>query len=564
VDLWFFMMELVMLLAGAFLLGALAQRMRQSPIVGYLLSGAIIGPLLFNTEAVNQSAELGVSLLLFSIGLEFSLKRLRQMGRMAFGGGALQVVLTLALVILALFHWTGWPMALTIGAMVALSSTAVVMRVLVDRAEIDSVRGRTCLAILLFQDIAIVPLVLMVSLLGAGNTESNIALQIAKICAAALGLGIVCYLLLYHLVPRLLATQGLFANRELTILLAIAVGLGAAWSAHALGISPALGAFLAGILLGESPFAVQIRSDISTLRTIMVTLFFASVGMLAKPMWFITQIHWVLLAAGLIFATKTIIIFLVGLFFRLDHRNALASGLSMAQIGEFSFVLATAGRLGGVLDDFAFDLMISSIIVLMFAAPYMVSHAFALGDRLMRIFSRKQDLRPAAEAPPNPYGCAVLVVGFGPAGRNVVAHLIERQMRAVVVDINPQSRSEALQAGVQFHLGDAANEEILAHAGLMHALMAVVTLPGPTDGIRVIEMIKKMRPDMMVAARCRYHRHVPDLKRAGAQIILDEETLVGHALGDKIADYLFEADGTAMACRLAGQSLASPSFQADP
>lgn len=553
-DLWTFLMELVMLLSGAFLLGALAQRFRQSPIIGYLLAGTIVGPLLFNADAVNQAAELGVSLLLFSIGLEFSLQRLRQMGRMAFGGGTLQVLGTLTLVALVMNRSAGWPMALTLGAVVALSSTAVVMRVLVDRAEIDSVRGRTCLAILLMQDIAIVPLVIMVSLLGAGDPDVQIGLHILKICAAALGLGAVCYILLYHLVPKMLAVQGLFANRELTVLLAIAVGLGAAWAAHALGISPALGAFLAGILLGESPYATQIRADIGALRTIMVTLFFASVGMLAKPLWFITHIHWVISAAAIIFISKTVIIYLVCRLFRLDRRHSLATGITMAQIGEFSFVLVTAGRMGGILSENTFDLMVSTIIVLMFAAPYMVSHAFVFGDQILGHFSRKAFAPdPSSAATDNQQNCQVVVVGLGPAGQEVVQHLASRRLSPVAIDINPQSRVTARNLGIKVHLGDAANEEILTHAGVMNAYMAVVTLPGPTDSLRAVEIIKRLRPDLPVAVRCRYHRHVADMKSAGADIIVDEETVVGLTLGRKIADYLFEVDGTALACHLGGQ-----------
>jgi len=177
-DVWVFLLELVMLLAGAFILGAVAQRLRQSPIIGYLLAGTIVGPLLFNTEAVIQSAELGVSLLLFSIGLEFSFKRLKQLGRMAFAGGTIQVLSTLGVTAAVLLPFMELPQALTLGAVVALSSTAVVMRILVDRSEIDSVRGRSCLSILLMQDIAIVPLVLMVSLFSPMGLDTSIGIHI--------------------------------------------------------------------------------------------------------------------------------------------------------------------------------------------------------------------------------------------------------------------------------------------------------------------------------------------------------------------------------------------------
>ena len=225
-DLWFFLMELVLLLGGAFLLGALAQRFRQSPILGYILAGAIVGPLLFNASAVNQAAELGVSLLLFSIGLEFSFRQLRKIGRMAFGGGTLQVITTLLLVTLIMFSQVGLHRALALGAIVALSSTTLVLRLLVDRAEIDSVRGRACLGILLLQDIAIVPLVIMVSLLTPAAADTNVLLHIFRVLLSMIGLTAVFYLLLYRIAPVLLSEKAFFANRELTVLMAVCRGIG--------------------------------------------------------------------------------------------------------------------------------------------------------------------------------------------------------------------------------------------------------------------------------------------------------------------------------------------------
>jgi CPA2 family monovalent cation:H+ antiporter-2 len=548
-------MELVMLLAGAFILGALAQRLRQSPIIGYLLAGTIIGPLLFNAEAVNQSAELGVSLLLFSIGLEFSFNKLRRMGRMAFGSGTAQILVTMGCVTTVFVFFGNLPQALTLGAIVALSSTAVVMRVLVDRAEVDSVRGRTCLGILLVQDIAIVPLVLMVSLLAPTAGNINVGLHILKIVASAVGLAGGCYLLLYHLVPRLLFAKDLFANRELTVLLAVAVGLGASWEAHALGISPALGTFLAGMLLGESPFATQIRSDIGALRTIMVTLFFASVGMLVKPLWFLLHIHWILLAAAAVFMLKSIITFAVTRLLRLDRRYALATGITLAQVGEFSFVLAAAARGANILGGDAFDLIVSVIILLMFAAPYMVNMAIPLADRLLPLWSRK----PASRLAPDdeaPFETApeVLVVGFGPAGRQVVDRLTAYHLQPLVLDVNPRGRHLAAQMGIPFYLGDAAQEEILLHAGLERICLAVVTVPDPATSIRVVEALRRLRPRLPIAARCRYNIRLEDLRQAGADIVVDEETIVGGTLAGEIVSFLQEASGASLACRLSGRS----------
>jgi len=554
-DIWRFLMEMVLLLGGAFVLGALAQRLRQSPIVGYLLAGTLVGPLLFNAAAVNQAAELGVSLLLFSIGLEFSFKELRQMGKMAFGAGSTQVLGTLIFATLIAVWPLNLPRALTIGAIVTLSSTAIVLRVLVDRAEIDSVRGRASLGILLLQDIAVVPLVLMVSFFVPGSVKVHAGIHLLKVASAAAGLAVVFYLLFYRALPVFLSDRALFANRELTVLLTIAVGLGATWSAHALGLSPALGAFLAGLLLGESPFAAQIQADIGSLRIMMVTLFFASIGMLIKPLWFFMHLHWIFPLAVMIFILKAAVTCLIVRFFGLDNRHALATGITLAQIGEFSFVLLAAAHSGGILGDFVFNLTISVIILLMFAAPYMVTLALPLSDRLLALFTRRS---PAVNRQPSVAGAEpvnrVLVVGLGPAGLEVVESLLSQKIEPLVIDLNPQSRFSGRSRGLDVHLGDAAREEVLVHAGIKTVCMAVLTIPDPDSAIRVIRAVRRLMPLMPIAVRCRYHRHLADLQDAGASLIVDEETNIGSLLSKEVLASIRTRSGTALACRLAGQS----------
>ncbi|MGD8837051.1 MAG: cation:proton antiporter [Desulfobacteraceae bacterium] len=555
-DLWYFLFELVMLLGGAFLFGALAQRFKQSPILGYLLAGTIIGPILFNAEAVSQSAELGVSLLLFAIGLEFSFKRIKQLGRLAIGGGTIQVTATLACVCLLLLPWVKMPQAITIGAIVALSSTAVVMRMLVDRSEIDSIRGRSCLAILLLQDMAIVPLVIMVSLFSPEAAQSGIAVHILKVVASAGGLGLGLYILLYKGVPLLLASRGVFTNRELTVLLALAIGLGASLAAHAMGVSPALGAFVAGMLLGESPFATQIRADIGAVRIIMVTLFFASVGMLAKPLWFITHMHWIIAAGLSIFILKAVIIFGTGRLFGLNNRQSLATGISLAQVGEFSFVLAATAMQGGLLGGNSYDLVISVIILLMFAAPYMVEYAFPMTDRVLAmVLGRPSAAHLQIQSEKIEPSQKVLLVGLGPCGQEVVRHLQQRNMTPLVIDNNPQSRVKAYELGVKVHLGDATHEELLLHAGLPTACMAVVTVPDPSSAVQIVSLIRQLRPSLPIAARCRYHRHLAAVKEAGATITVDEESHVGHRLAHQIVAFMQLESGESLACRLVGKPL---------
>lgn len=553
-DIWYFVMELVMLLGSAFLLGALAQRLGQSPIIGYLLAGTLVGPLLFNTATVSQASELGVALLLFAIGLEFSFKQLMKMGRMAFGGGTLQVMLTMLVVTLIMFSMVGLPRALTLGAILALSSTTVVLRMLVDRMEMDSVKGRACLAILLLQDIAIVPLVMMVSFFTPAAAEMNMVLHILKVILSVIGLAGSFYLLLYHLAPMLLSEAKLFANRELTVLLSIAVGLGAAWTAHTLKISPALGAFVAGMLLGESPFATQIRADIGSMRIIMVTLFFASVGIQAKPMWFVTHLPSIVLVSLLVLMLKTGIIYGVARLFSLDNRQALATGITLSQVGEFSFVLAATAATGGVLAADTVDLLVSVIIVLMLVTPYLISHADTMAERLLALISHRKPVSADPSPPRESAISQVLVIGLGPAGRQVVQTLKAHRLEPILTDVNPKSREYAREQGLRLHLGDAAHEEVLMHAGLTDVCMAVVTVPDPHTAARIVAMIRRLRPRITIAVRCRYNRHMESLHKAGADIVVDEEITMGDMLSRRIVEHLTDESGVLIACRLGGQT----------
>ena len=551
---WQLLMEMVLLLSVAFILGAVFQRLRQSAIIGYLLAGALVGPLLFNAEVVGQVAELGVALLLFSIGLEFSFSRLRQLGTIALVGGSLQVSTTLIIFALLTMAYMAPATAVAVGAMVALSSTAVVLRVLVDRAAIDSVHGRNALGILLLQDVAVVPLVLLVTILAQGGNGIEIITHIGKTVGGAVLLILAFYGLFYHLVPRLLMTRHLFTNRELVVLLTIIIALGSIWGAHFLGLSPALGAFLAGMLLAESPFATQIRSDIGSIRTLFVTLFFTSVGMLADPKWFLNHPHWVLISLMLVVVGKTIIVYLIARILKQRPVHALATGFSLAQVGEFSFVLAAAAHEGGLIHADLFALIISVTILSMFLAPYMVNHAERLSLAVLRrLFPaqwRRQRFDP--EHLPSAEG-HVLIVGFGPAGQQVAQALSDQNVHAHVIELNPRSAAKARQMHLHVHMGDATSSDVLGHVGLKAICAVVITLPDPKTCQSVIANINLLIPGTPIIARSRYHRHVEDLEKLGANVVVDEENTVGQVLGHELKVLLNEADQAAMACALAGR-----------
>lgn len=555
-EIWETLAKLVLLLSVAFMLGATAQRLKQSAIIGYLLAGTILGPTLFDRQALSHWGELGVSLLLFSVGLEFSFGRLKRMGSLALLGGVLQVTITLAAFALVFSFQHAIGTAVALGEILAVSSTAIVLRTLMDRAEMDSISGRAALGILLLQDVAVVPLVLSLTVMSHGGTAGEIARQIGQTTAAAGGLVALFYGLFYHIIPRLLMRKGLFVDRELVVLLAIILAFGSAWAAHSLGLSPALGAFLAGMLLAESPFASQIRADVGSLRTLFVTLFFTSVGMLADPSWFLANWTEVILWLVVVFIGKTLIIFGIGVVFKMSPVYALATGITLAQIGEFSFVLASEARSGGLIDEHVFALAVSVTILSMFFAPYMVTFArptarWAIGRLAPRM---RRHAVPLDEHIREVQG-GVYIVGFGPAGRKVARALLELGIQPHAIELNPRSVKAALRMGLKVHLGDASHADIIAHAGIQGACVVVVTVPDPRAAKRILQNIHALSPSSSVIVRSRYHIATRELWELGAAFAVDEENVVGRELARQVVQFLKDADPDTTTCVLSSERI---------
>ena len=452
--------------------------------------------------------------------------------------------------------------ALALGAVAALSSTAVILRVLGDRAEIDAVHGRTALGILLLQDIAVVPLVLMVTIMAHGGQVGEVILSIMRTLAAAGGLVAVFYLLFYWLVPKVLIRGGLYANRELVILLAILAAAGSTWSAHAIGLSPALGAFLAGMLLGESPFAAQIRSDVGSLRTLFVTLFFTSIGMLMEPIWLLTYGPRALVAAAVVICAKTAIIYFITRVFGIDRRYALASGLTLSQIGEFSFVLATTARESGLIDDEIFALVVTVNILSLFTAPYLVSYALPLADALLRLLPQRYAGRLHEHGPDaEDKHPAIIVIGYGPAGQQVSEALQDNGLTAGIIELNPAIIQRSRDPNLHIHIGDATSADVLIHAGVPDARAVIVTVPDPRSARDITAAVRALAPQALLLVRSRFQRASRDLKDAGATTVVDEENTVGRLLAHEALSSLELGQDAGLACALAGRS---PAVTATP
>lgn len=464
-DSWRLLLEIVLLLGACVVLGSICSRLKQSPLVGYLAAGMLLGgpgslQLIQAEHEIESVAELGVALFLFSLGLEFSWRRLTGLGAKVLMSGAVQVVLTLlAAMLIGTLFGLGIKEAVVVGAMLSLSSTAAVLRVFTERGDIDSLYARNSVGILLIQDIAVVPLAVLLTLVSEGGAPSEVALSLVKIIGMALGLIAVLHVLLNKIAVRVLHAMTAEQNRELTVVLAIVAGLGAAWAAHAVKLSPALGAFIAGMFLGSSPFAVQLRSDIASLRTILLTLFFGTVGMVADPIWIVQHLPFVLGMASLIIVLKAAIVCGILKVFGQLPSVAVATGLCLSQVGEFAFVLGSAARESGVVSDQVYMIVVSSTIATLFLTPYLVMVAPLVANWLER--RRGLVTCHESQSPSDALHPDILLVGFGPAGQAVGRALAGKEHTVLVLDVNPQAKVLAESLGLYGQIGDGTQIDVL-------------------------------------------------------------------------------------------------------
>ena len=536
-DSWGLLLEIVILLAVSLVFGGVLSRLGQSPLVGYLLAGMMLGgpgslEVVKSEHDIEAIAELGVALLLFSLGLEFSWRRLKSLGSITLTSGVIQVLVTGAIASAAgLLFGLGLVEAVAVGAMLSLSSTATVFRVLIDQGEIDSLHGRNSVGILLVQDMAVVPLAILMAVLGEGGTPGEIAIVVLEIVALAIGLVVLLYVFLNKVAVKALATLTLEQNRELTVLLAVVVGLGSTWAAHAVGLSPALGAFIAGMFLGSSPFATQLRADIASLRVILLTLFFGAVGMVADPLWILQNFGFVLFVAVLMVVGKTIIIWGILRVMGKSGRSSFATGLCLAQVGEFAFVLGKTGKDSGVVGEHTEMVIVSSAILTLLATPYLVQVAPRLATWVAR-WSRRT-VGDESQTGENGLFHHVVIVGFGPAGQAVGRALSGTGTPVLVLDLNPAAKQIADSMKLMSQVGDAGQLDVLEHAHVRAAKMVVITLPAHRAALTVLSHVRELAPHAPVVVRSRHQAHWAEIEVAGADVVVGDEEEVGRRLAEK-------------------------------
>jgi CPA2 family monovalent cation:H+ antiporter-2 len=547
-----------LLLAGAGI-AYLCFRLGLIPIVGFLVAGVVIGPhalgLVHDPALVDAMAEVGVMFLLFTIGIEFSLGKLAEMKQAIFAAGGLQVVLaTLGTIALLAVFGVDWRSGMFTGFLVALSSTAIVLKILADRNETASMHGRLGLGILIFQDLAVVVMVLLIPMLG-GSGGSALAIVWALTKA---GLIIAAVLLVARrLMPLVLEQVARTCSPELFLLTVIAICFGTAFLTNLAGVSLSLGAFLAGLVVSESRFSQHALGEVLPLQILFSATFFVSVGMLLDVGFLATHLPLVLAGIAAVLLVKVATTGVGVLALGAPRPVAIATALMLAQVGEFSFVLERAGREMGLspagLGAAGSQTFIATPVVLMVLTPFLTSAGAAAARRVTQ--AAIPDEPDAAPLPEGPWReNHVVVAGYGLWARRLVRVLAGSGIPYVITTLSPEGANEAEAEGLPVLRGDASRQHTLLLAGTDRAKVLVVPDDDPAMAHRVVSVARITNPTMRIVVRTRYIAEIEQLSHAGADRVITEELeSVVQLFADVMRSYGVTADdrATASAARAA-------------
>jgi len=525
----FFLDDIVIIIGLSATVLYLCHRLEVPAIVGYLLTGLLTGPygfkLVGNPEVVQKLAEIGVVALLFTIGLEFSFRNLVQLRRTVLLGGTLQVLLTLV-VAGAISHGLGQPagQAVFIGFLTALSSTAIVMKLLQDRAEVETPHGSSALGILIYQDLIVVPMMLLLPFLGGGVEGSSNGLLnlLVKEIVVILILAVAAKWIVPWILFKVTQTQ----SREIFLLTIVLIGLAVAWLTHAAGLSLAVGAFLAGLVISESEYSHQAMGNVVPFRDIFASFFFVSIGMLLDLRFFAD--HLVIasfLAVGIILV-KSLAATVACLSVGLPIRVAALAGLSLGQIGEFSFILAEAGRKYGLLAaDINREFLAYSVLTMM-ATPLLFRISHPVAERIARLPLPRRFKRgtpPSGGTKRFHEKDHLIIVGFGLYGQNIARAAREAKISYAVLDMNADLVREQREKGEPIFYGDATHEAVLQHVNIRHARILVVVISDVAATRRITDIARRLNHSLYVIVRTRFIQEVGPLLDTGANEVIPEE-----------------------------------------
>jgi len=523
-----FLRDLVVILTAAVAVVLVFRRLQLPAIAGFIVAGALLGPSglgwVGDVENIGRLAEIGVVLLLFTVGLEFPLKEMHRLRRVLTIGGGLQVGLTtIATAAIAAAWGAGAPKAVFLGFLIALSSTAIVLKGLTERGEVDAPHGKLIVGMLLFQDLSVVPMILLVpALAGQGGDVvelGRVLVMAVVVVAAALALA-------RWVVPRALHFVAASRGRDLFVLAVVLVGAGITWMTSLAGFSLALGAFLAGMVLADSEYGHQALSDSLALRDLFTSLFFVSIGMLLDLRTGFDQPAMVAGVVAVVLLGKAAIAAFAGLVLRFPVRVALLAGFGVAQIGEFSFVLGRQGADLGLLTAGELRVFFAASVVTMFIAPLalrfgpgLAAGASRLGG-LHRLDSATSGALAMPAGQPDPQ---VVILGYGVGGELLAEVLNEAGMPFAALDLNAQRVRQARQQGTPLYYGDVTSREILERAGVANARQVVVMVNDPRATLHAVRVAREVGPKAVIIARARYVGETPALIAAGADEVVAQE-----------------------------------------
>ena len=520
------LIDLTLLVGMAIPIVALAHRLSAPPLVGFFVAGVLAGPngfgLISASDEVELLSELGVALLLFEVGLELSLSHVLQWARAVFIGGGLQVGCTL-IGVAALAFAFGIPpgQAIFYGALAALSSTAIVTKIYADRAELDSAQGRSVISILLFQDLCVLPLILVLPVL-AGLGTADIGVLGADVLR---GLVIITVLMVggMFIVRRTLDRIVLLRDRELFTLCVAFFCIGTAVVTASAGFSIAIGAFIAGLIISESEYGLQALSDVLPFRAVFSGIFFISIGMLLDVSAVMTELGVLLALLAVLFALKVALAAVSVLAVGGMTSTALISGLSLAQLGEFSILLASEGLRLGLFREGDYQHFLSAAVLSMMATPFLIRVARPIAERIAPSGRGLQRLSGADAASADAMSDHTVIVGYGVAGRYLARVLNAAGIKCIVVEHDAHLVRRAREDGVPVEFGDGTQPAVLKHVGAHHARVVVFAISSPTEERRGVAAARDLNPAARIVVRTRYTRAIDELMSLGATDVVVEE-----------------------------------------
>ena len=523
-----FLHDLLILIGLGVVVVLLFHRAKVPPIVGFLITGVLCGPygfgLISDPHEVESIAEIGVVLLLFTVGIEFSLKQLARIRNFLLIGGGLQVLITIGTIyVVERLAGEGTKVALFVGMLVALSSTAIVLRLLADRGELDGPAGQAVLGILIFQDLCVVPMVLFTPFLtgvgaGAGDAVAVVVKALLFIAGAVIAARWV--------VPRMLHFVVATRRREVFLLAIILLCLGTAWASARVGLSLALGAFIAGLVISESEYSHQALGEILPLREVFNSLFFISIGMLFDVRTVLAAPLTVFGAILAVLLIKTVITTGVSIALGQSLRIAIVAGLALAQIGEFSFVLSKVGLSAGLLDVTHYQLFLAVAVGTMTLTPALLAAAPRLAALLEGVAPARfasGRAAPLAIHGGEPLADHVIVVGYGVNGRNLARVLGRVGIPFIVIELNPQVVRAERERGRPIIYGDATRPEVLEHAGIRTARVVVVAISDAAGTRGTVDVARRLNHHVHLIVRSRYVHEMDPLFTLGTDEVIPEE-----------------------------------------